>query len=809
MNKYICIHGHFYQPPRENPWLETVEAQESAYPYHDWNDRITVECYAPNAASRILDGQKRIIDIVNNYSRISFNFGPTLLAWMEKKKPEIYRAIIEADRESQRYYSGHGSALAQAYNHIIMPLANSRDKRTQIIWGIRDFEHRFGRKPEGMWLPETAVDTETLDLLAEQGILFTILAPRQAGRVRPAGRKNWDNVEGARVDPKMPYRCHLPSGRSIALFFYDGPPSREIAFSNLLDNGEWFARRLIDAFSPTSDYPQLGHIATDGETYGHHRSHGDMALASCLRYIRSETDIQLTVYGEYLEKFPPTYEVEIVENSSWSCAHGVDRWRGNCGCNSGMHRGWTQAWREPLRAALDWLRDSLIPLFEERMKGLVGDPWRARDEYIAVILDRSQRSVDDFLHHQAARELSGPEKVAVFKLLEMERQAMLSYTSCGWFFDEISGIETVQILKYAGRTLQLAGELGAKGLDDTFVEMLARAPSNISNIENGARVYRELALPSRVDQLGVGAQYGISSLFEDYPDEAELYSYTVRRESYERIKAGKRALAVGAVTIRSEMTREERKVDFAALYLGDNNLMGGVRETPGGEGGLDFGDRFRDAFLASDLSMMIRLMDEYFPNRVYGLGQLLADERRKMARRILEGTISEVEASLRKLTEHHYPIIRVLKEVGLPIPPALAATVECTINVDLRAALMVEKLNLTRLKEAVHEAGKWQFTPDNGLLGSCATTRLNALMDWFNQEPQDTSRLTRVESFLKVLAPIPLNIRLWHAQNIYFSLGKGIFNEMRKRQEAGDQSAGRWINHFLKLGKLLRVNLAA
>ena len=291
MNKFVCIHGHFYQPPRENPWLDEVEVQDSAFPYHDWNERVTAESYARNADARILDDSQRIVDIVNNYSKISFNFGPTLLSWMEKKDPEIYRSIVEADRLSQKNFSGHGSAIAQVYNHMIMPLANSRDKRTQVIWGIKDFEFRFKRKPEGMWLAETAVDLETLDIMAEQGIKFTVLAPHQAK---------------GRVDPHVPYRCHLPSGRKICIFFYDGPIALGVAFEGLLNNGEQFARRLTNDFSSSDPNAQLVHVATDGETYGHHHKFGDMALAYCLHYIEEHQLAQLTVYGEFLEKFPPT-----------------------------------------------------------------------------------------------------------------------------------------------------------------------------------------------------------------------------------------------------------------------------------------------------------------------------------------------------------------------------------------------------------------------------------------------------------------------------------------------------------------------
>ena len=391
MERYICIHGHFYQPPRENPWLDSAEMEDSAYPYHDWNERITAECYAPNAMSRLLDETGRITKIVNNYSRISFNFGPTLLTWLEKKAKDIYQAILDADRESQSIFSGHGSALAQAYNHMILPLAVSRDKYTQILWGIRDFEHRFKRTPEGMWLPETAVDLESLEIMAELGIKFTVLAQHQAMRTRRMGDSIWHDVSGGRIDPTTPYSLPLPSGQRIILFFYDGPISRAVAFEGLLRDGKYLAERLLGAFSDNRDWPQLVSIATDGETYGHHFRSGDLSLASALHHIESNKLARLTNYGEYLDKHPPAWEVEIAENTSWGCSHGVERWRSDCGCRTVTHAGWNQSWRSPLREAFDWLRDALAPLYELKGEELLKDPWEARNSYIEVILDRSGR----------------------------------------------------------------------------------------------------------------------------------------------------------------------------------------------------------------------------------------------------------------------------------------------------------------------------------------------------------------------------------------------------------------------------------
>ncbi|HEY0590878.1 MAG TPA: DUF3536 domain-containing protein, partial [Thermoanaerobaculia bacterium] len=435
---YVCIHGHFYQPPRENPWLEAIELQESAVPYHDWNERITAECYAPNGAARILDSRGRITKIVNNYARMSFNFGPTLLTWMEEKSPETYNAVLEGDRESAKRFSGHGSALAQAYNHMIMPLANRRDKETQVRWGVRDFQKRFGRRPEGMWLPETAVDLESLDLMVDEGIRFTILAPYQARRVRTSAGE-WIDV-GDRIDPRKPYFCRLPSGRTIAMFFYDSDRSRAVAFEGLLNSGEAFSERLMGGFHGDAG-PQLVNIATDGESYGHHHRYGEMALAFAVDTIEARGHARMTNYAEFLSMHPPQEEVEIIEASSWSCSHGIERWRSDCGCRTGGEPGWNQGWRAPLRDALDWLRDHLEGAFERGARATLKDPWAARNDYVDLVLDRSSEALGAFLAEHAIRELQPDEIVRTLQLLELQRHAMLMFTSCGWFFNEASGIE--------------------------------------------------------------------------------------------------------------------------------------------------------------------------------------------------------------------------------------------------------------------------------------------------------------------------------------------------------------------------------
>ena len=631
---YVCIHGHFYQPPRENPYLEAVELQDSAYPYHDWNERITAECYAPNATSRILDSENRILKLLNNYAQISFDFGPTLLSWMKDRAPRVYEAILEADKESRERFSGHGSALAQGYNHMILPLANRRDKVTQVKWGIKDFESRFGRRPEGMWLPETAVDNETLDVLAENGILFTILAPRQAKRIRPRNGGKYEDVSGSRIDPARAYVARLPSKKRISLFFYDGPISQGIAFEGLLNDGKRFADRLMSGFTDARQGDQLVNVATDGESYGHHHHYGEMALSYALDEIGTGNTARITNYGEYLDQHPPQHLVEIEENTSWSCVHGVERWRSDCGCNSGGH-AWNQQWRAPLRAALDWLRDQLAPIFETRLKEYFRDPWASRDDYIRVILDRSAESRAAFFADHAIRPLEAEEQVIVLKLLEMQRHAMLMYTSCGWFFDELSGLETVQVVHYAGRALGLAEESSGQALEPEFLQRLALAKSNLAEHEDGARIYQKWVKPAVVDTVRVAAHYAISSLFESYPEKARIYCYEVDRLKYLLEAEGKMRLATGSARFRSTITEESATMEFSVLHLGDHNISAGVRPAGGADATADSEKKLVEAFSQADAAEVIRLLDQTYGDHTFSLRMLFRDEQRKIVNLIL------------------------------------------------------------------------------------------------------------------------------------------------------------------------------
>ena len=801
MDRYLCIHCHFYQPPRENPWLETIELQESAYPYHDWNERVTAECYAPNAASRILAPDNRITRIVNNYSRISFNVGPTLLSWMADRAPDVYQAILDADRDSQQRFSGHGSAIAQVYNHMIMPLANRRDKQTQVVWGIRDFEFRFNRPPEGMWLAETAVDIETLEVLAANGIKFTVLAPSQAKHERRLTTAKFKNVEGGKIDPTRPYVCNLPSGRTIDLFFYDGPISRAVAFEGLLSNGERFANRLLSGFADNRRWPELMHIATDGETYGHHHLKGDMALSYALHHIETKKLAKLTNYGQYLTINPPTHEVEIVENTAWSCSHGVGRWNTDCGCNSGGKPGWNQAWRTPLRKALDHLRDSLVKPYESKASEFLLDPWRARDEYVNVVLDRSEDSLKRFFSDHSRRELSESEIVTALLLLEMQRHAMLMYTSCGWFFDELSGIETVQVIMYAGRALQLARHLFPDHHEETFRELLQSAKSNLPEFGDGAQVFDRWVKPAQVDLLGVTAHYAIASMFQGAGDRDLVGSYELEKIDDVRLESGRARLAIGATRTRSRVTREQQDVCFGVLHFGDHNIMAGVCLYPGKAEFDSIVRNLRDSFVNEGLPAAVRSLDSCFGGATFTLNSLFRDERQKVVSKLLGSTMAEAEAAYRQIYENHAPLMGFLSGMGAPLPKMLHLTAEFVLNNSLRKEFMADELDLDRVRTLLDTAAREKIQWDEAWLGYALNKRFGRMADELALKPHE-NLLHRFNLAVDLVRSLPFEVDLGRVQNVYYQLLQHVYPVMAKD---GDEASELWIREFAALGQKLGV----
>ena len=804
VEKYVCIHGHFYQPPRENPWLEYVELQDSAYPYHDWNARITEECYRQNAASRILGPDKRIIEIVNNYESISFDFGPTLLYWLETHAPDVYEMVLEADKRSQERFGGHGCAMAQAYNHAVMPLANAHDKETQVIWGIEDFQRRFRREPKGMWLPETAVDIPSLEILAEHGIQYTILAPRQAKRTRKlTGGRRWKDVNEGDLDTSVSYLCNLPSGKQITLFFYHGPVSHGIAYGGLLHSGENFARRLIESFPQDNEQAHLVHVATDGESFGHHHHHGDMALAYCLHHIRANNLARITIYPEYLEKCPPEHEVEIWENSSWSCVHGVERWRSNCGCAADHTHSGQQQWRAPLRQALDWLRDKLATVYENRMAAYHPDPWRLRNEYIQVINDRSRENVMGFMARAAGRQLDHHDQVTFLKLLEMQRNGMLMYTSCGWFFDNVAGIETVQVMMYAARAMQLCHEVQNWNLEPEFKGMLRNAPSSKRPYVDGKEVYEAFVEPARVDLHRVGAHFALSSVFEESSaEQIDIYCYSAAIEDFEHVEAGVQVLTTNRTRIQSNITLEEYAVDSAVLYLGDHHLFAAVQGRMPDEQFKRIRQDLVKAFRKGDSNEVMRLMNVAFEGRNYSLGHLFKDQQREILNLLLESTWEEIESSFRHIYEHNYAIMHMIRNMNMPLPKALSAPSEFILNQDICAAIQADTMDLKRLRNLAEEVERLSLSLDRERLSFEGSRKINSLASHWQETPENLGLLGSIEEGLEILRLLTPQMDLQHAQNVFFTIGKTKYPEMKKAA-AGDAKAAEWVEHFGHLAQRL------
>ncbi|MEM9837236.1 MAG: DUF3536 domain-containing protein [Bacteroidota bacterium] len=767
-SKYVCIHGHFYQPPRENAWLETIESQPSAAPFHDWNERINYECYAPNAAARVLNEEQFITAVSNNYERISFNFGPTLLSWLAEKDPVTYQLILDADRDSRQRFDGHGSAVAQVYNHLIMPLANERDIQTQVKWGVADFVARFGRQPEGMWLAETAVDTATLEALVDNDITYTILAPRQAKAVRFGDQGNWYGVDENSIDTRRAYRCNLPSGRSISIFFYDGRVSRAVAFEGLLNDGKLLAGKLMGALNFQSDEVQLSHIATDGESYGHHHKKGEMALAACLNHIDENPHVQLTNYGQFLELHPPVWECQVHDNSSWSCVHGVERWRSNCGCHTGGQAGWNQSWRDPLRKALDFVREQAIKVFEEESRGLLLDPWAARDAYIQVILNRSTAQKKAFLdEHAQFDDYDQLAAVRMLRLLEMQRHAMLMYTSCGWFFNEVSGIETLQILQYALRVLHLVEVLTGNNYQATFEELLEQTPSNVH--ENAAISYRENVQPAKVGLMRVAMHYAASSLFEDEPEKLDVFTYRVESQDFVRTRAGAQRLALGRTIIHNRLTNSQSSFSFISLYLGQQSVIGAVTSDPLTEPFEQIHQELKSRFRKGDLSYFMHGMRQYFGDKTFSLWHLFRDEKRKILLMISEKNLELAAKNFADVYYDNYQLMSSMKENHLVLPAPYLAAVSFTLRQRTMRALQEEELNLRRLRRIVTDFRHWEHQWSATTAAELQKVAEERVFRELTRGLQKPTRLPLSLELLRFLQQLDLQPNYWQSQNIFIS----------------------------------------
>lgn len=764
--RLICIHGHFYQPPRENPWLEAIEIQDSAFPYHDWNERVTDECYAPNSRSRMLDNEGYIINIVNNYEFISFNFGPTLLSWMSEYAPEALKWVVEGDRLSCERHNGHGNAIAQVYNHVIMPLASPRDKETQVKWGLADFRYRFGRQPEGMWLAETAVDTATLEALAAEGIRFTILAPRQAKQCRPLGKKMWVASNG-NIDTRVPYLCRLPSGREITIFFYHAAVAHSVAFEGLLNNGDNFYNRFLSVLDWKEDNGQLAHVATDGESYGHHHRFGDMALAYALKQIHKDPCVEMINYARFLEQYPPQWEVKIHENSSWSCNHGVERWRADCGCNTG-HPRWHQKWRAPLRQALDNLKEKLDRLFESRSAEYFSDPWAARNAYINVILNRNAESVEGFFKEQSKGPISKESRVNALELLEMQRHALLMFTSCGWFFDEISGLETTQILKYACRAIQLARAFG-EDFEGEFVTALKKAPSNLSEYSTGKGVWEKMVKPAMVDLERVLAHYAISSIYRESVERDRVYCFDITCYGLEADSRDSSHIAVGQFLASSQVTLEEKEMTFAVLHFGGLDFHCTLRISKSPEEYKKLKKRLFENFKSNSLGDVYAIMLKEFPERGYRLKDLFVEERRRLIEIALEPRIEEYNEILERLARQDEGTIKFLISLSYPIPEQMLFAESNSLDQQLLKALQrLPSVDVFQEINAIWEHGQsLNYQPQREKLSRILTLKLKEILGKLEQDADATNVLAWAAEVLEVAKIYNITLNLWESQNLF------------------------------------------
>jgi hypothetical protein len=799
--KWVCIHGHFYQPPRENPWLEAIEPQPSAHPYRDWNERITAECYRPNAAARVIDGKGQIIKIVDNYQRMSFNVGPTLMSWLETKAPDVHEALIQADRDSVVRFSGHGSAMAQAYNHMIMPLASERDRATQVKWGIADFRRRFGRTPEGMWLPECAVDTASLEALAAEGIAFTVLAPRQARAWRPPGGDWRTNA----IDPGRAYRYELPSGKTIDLFFYDGQTSQAVAFERLLSDGHHIIKRMIHRNPVEGGGPTLCHIATDGETYGHHHRYGDMALAWALSQVEGGWNgTRLTNYAEFRAKVPTTWEVQIHESSSWSCAHGVSRWREDCGCNGGR-AGWNQKWRKPLRDAFDWLREQVYQVIETAGGALFHDPWAARDAYVEVLLGDDAAREHFFARH-AKHALTADERVRALCVMEMSRHAMLMYTSCGWFFDDLSGIETVQCMQYALRTAELIQVVRGTSVEAQLVDRLSAASSNLPDEGDGRRVWQQRVRPARIDPEKVCAHVAVHTLVETDPSRTvSVDGFKIEFVDKVERRSGRARMIAGTVRVKSQLTEATASLCFAGLHLGEQHVTGGVRPPPDPAEWQATLKELRDSLETGDVFAAQRAIDRHFPGAQLSLGSLLPGSRERVLASVLGEAIGQAQDELDETYDRQVPLIRWLVAHDLPVPEVLQTVAQAALRRRVLQNLTADDPSFAALQEHLSEAAEVKVSLDTPEIALAASEGLRRLIERVAATGElDPLLLETVARAAEVAARMKSFVDLWFAQNATWRLLQRL-PELRIRAREGHSPSERAAFELERLARTLRL----
>jgi alpha-amylase/alpha-mannosidase (GH57 family) len=754
----FVVHGHFYQPPRENPWTEEVPRELSAAPFHDWNERIAAECYRPNAFARVIDGTGQVLDIVNNYALMSFNIGPTLMSWLERFQPAVYDRIRAAHAQA-------GAGIAQAYNHMILPLASERDARTQIRWGLADFRHRFGAGPAGLWLPETAVNEGTMALLAEEGVGFTILAPGQAAAIRPlpgavspgpaaVPNPEWQPVTAETIDTRLAYRWVHPDHPHLGVdvVVYHGNLSHDLAFSSMSSEA------MIDRVTAAAD--RRGGLVTaalDGETFGHHQKWMDRGLAYALTTEGPRRGVKVTNLATWLRANRPTRQIQVHE-SAWSCAHGVGRWSTDCGCSTGGAPGTNQQWRAPLRAALDLLRDFGVEVFERRGAELfTDDPWRVRDAYIDVLLGAV--SPDDF----AARWIAG-DRVAAFIALEAQRNAMLMYTSCGWFFHDLAGLETVQVMRYAARTMDLLEQLGEAVPRGEFDKILATAQSFSEG--DGTEVWAAHVTPARVDAHRIAAHLVLTDLFELGEAGAPLGAWTDMPATHDRLEGratspdGGMTLAWRSVFIEHRRTGRRWSLLAIGLRYGENDASGVVVDHPAGNAAVESVRHAVESDAGIDSIMgVMRAAAGAGPAVEFDLGALLPEAAEALLTRATTGLASGLAAGAEA-------VLDALHWVELSRPPGATEPValpETTRNLAMTAvkARMAEHLQAGDTEAAAalaHRARKVGLPLDctgRSTVGAAASRLATAAVSAALEDPGQLPRALAVVALARDLCPEP------------------------------------------------------
>ncbi len=821
--KHLIIHGHFYQPPRENPWTERIDRQESAAPHHDWNERITRECYLPNSCSRRLDSFGRIKNLVNNYTRLSFNFGPTLFRWLEKYHPELHRDIIHADRLSMKLNNGHGNAIAQVYNHIIMPLASRRDQKTQILWGVRDFKRCFGRDPEGIWLAETAINQVTLDILIESGFRFIILSPHQAEKFRPLKLKEkpkWKNVSGGTIRTGFVYRCHSGKVKAknnyIDIFFYDAKLSENISFNHLLRNGDI----LSDAID--SSYERCGNdlvtIATDGEIYGHHEPFADMALAYLIESSAEKHNLTITNFGAYLDTHEPEFEVKLKRGknnlgTAWSCSHGVGRWKEDCGCNVNSPADWNQKWREPLRDSLNTLRDSLADIFKHEGDKLLRDPWKARDDYIVAMNSGTADEREKFLAGHSKKSLSRKEKITALKILESQRNAIFMFTSCGWFFDDISGLESVQLLKYAARAIELVGEKYSRKLEDEFLSELSKAKSNLPDTGTGANIYQAKKKFSSTTPSFIAGQYVISSHLSCPEASPEIFGYSFNElDSYSK-EGGEGTIHSGFLEIESSPIPEVFKFGYFLMLKEDVQVICLLKEFENIEGFKKIKKEIMTLPSNSKRKDVLQFAVEHFGGHVFSIRDLFPEDSDTILTTISDHKLKSLETMLKDIYIKNREFLRLLSETSLTPPQSILIPARTYLERSLSHELKIWQKSL--LPEGIQ--GIRKVTSDASYYG--IDIDKSAVSKTFSQfllenVKRQKERLIAAESeamiqFVNFCSEIDVEIETQMIQNEIFAILNSTLRKELKAIKSLSKRSGKDLNpvtQFLRLAERFNFN---